>query len=266
MSVPLNSGHGEKTLSLCLFLFQAEEFEKTRTPKRTWWKYFKIVVTTLTILLSVIAILLSTHVIPTWPSLPPGTNKTVPWNQSPASGILNSPGGELEDELLPDPWRKASSRFLSSVCTSTSLAQLCYCSTSSSDAGAFTPSTQEAKVGRCKSRPPIYTKNLLKTAWWLMLVIPILRKQDCCEFKATPRYIACSRSNWSYSELFQKVSIFKKHKHCKLYYNFCKSSTLPRITCVSRTSHTLSCSSPGGRYQTHRGNHLMSSISSGLLN
>lgn len=55
----------------------------------------------------------------------------VPWNQSPASGILNSPGGELEDELLPDPWHEASSRFLSSVCTSTSLAQLCYCGTSS---------------------------------------------------------------------------------------------------------------------------------------
>nr|XP_048282487.1 vesicle-associated membrane protein 712-like [Myodes glareolus] len=44
----------------------AEEFEKTRrAPKRTWWKCFKIVVTTLKILLSVTVILLSTHVIPT---------------------------------------------------------------------------------------------------------------------------------------------------------------------------------------------------------
>ncbi|XP_075799088.1 uncharacterized protein LOC142832499 isoform X2 [Microtus pennsylvanicus] len=44
----------------------AEEFEKSRkTPKRTWWKCVKIVITTLTVLLSVIVILLSTHVIPT---------------------------------------------------------------------------------------------------------------------------------------------------------------------------------------------------------
>ncbi|XP_038175253.1 vesicle-associated membrane protein 712-like [Arvicola amphibius] len=44
----------------------AEELEKTRkTPKRAWWKYFKIVVTMLTVLLSVIVILLSIHVIPT---------------------------------------------------------------------------------------------------------------------------------------------------------------------------------------------------------
>ncbi|XP_059130700.1 uncharacterized protein LOC131920377 isoform X2 [Peromyscus eremicus] len=44
----------------------AEEFEKTRKiPKRIWWKCFKIVITTLTILLSIIIILLRTHIIPT---------------------------------------------------------------------------------------------------------------------------------------------------------------------------------------------------------
>ncbi|XP_076782541.1 uncharacterized protein LOC143439823 isoform X1 [Arvicanthis niloticus] len=44
----------------------AEEFENTRKiPKRTWWKCFKIVITTLAIPLSIIIILLSTHVIPT---------------------------------------------------------------------------------------------------------------------------------------------------------------------------------------------------------
>ncbi|XP_006975435.1 uncharacterized protein LOC102907097 isoform X2 [Peromyscus maniculatus bairdii] len=44
----------------------AEEFEKTRKiPKRICWKCFKIVITTLTILLSIIIILLRTHIIPT---------------------------------------------------------------------------------------------------------------------------------------------------------------------------------------------------------
>ncbi|XP_031192774.1 vesicle-associated membrane protein 712-like isoform X2 [Mastomys coucha] len=44
----------------------AEEFETTRKiPKRTWWKCFKIVITTLAIPLSIIIILLSTHIIPT---------------------------------------------------------------------------------------------------------------------------------------------------------------------------------------------------------
>ncbi|CAO2639236.1 Vesicle-associated membrane protein 713 [Lemmus lemmus] len=44
----------------------AEKFENPRkTSKRTWWKCFKITVTTLTVFLSVIVILLSTHVIPT---------------------------------------------------------------------------------------------------------------------------------------------------------------------------------------------------------
>lgn len=56
---------GQKRLSVW-FLFQAEEFETTRKiPKRTWWKCFKIVITTLAIPLSIIIILLSTHIIPT---------------------------------------------------------------------------------------------------------------------------------------------------------------------------------------------------------
>ncbi|XP_040603409.1 vesicle-associated membrane protein 712-like isoform X2 [Mesocricetus auratus] len=44
----------------------AENSEKARKiPKRVWWKPFKIVITVLTILLSIIVILLSTHTIPT---------------------------------------------------------------------------------------------------------------------------------------------------------------------------------------------------------
>ncbi|XP_063129809.1 uncharacterized protein Vamp9 isoform X4 [Rattus norvegicus] len=44
----------------------AEELENSKKmPKRTWWKCFKIVVTTLAIPLSIIIILLSAHVIPT---------------------------------------------------------------------------------------------------------------------------------------------------------------------------------------------------------
>ncbi|XP_051026721.1 uncharacterized protein LOC127210968 [Acomys russatus] len=43
-----------------------EEFEnKRKIPKRIWWKCFKIVITTLAIPLSIIIILLSTHIIPT---------------------------------------------------------------------------------------------------------------------------------------------------------------------------------------------------------
>lgn len=226
MSVPLNSGNGEKTLSLCLFLFQAKEFEKTRkTPKRTWWKCFKIVMTTLTILLSVIVILLSTHVIPTWPSLQGlinGSMESEPWIGNSELTWWRTGGWTLA-------WPLARGVFpLSLFClylylpsTALLLWHFLLGLPHLEDwvmLVPLPPSTQEAKVGRSKSRPPIYTKSLLKTAWWLKLVIPILRKQDCCEFKATPRYTVCSRSNWSYSELFQKVSIFKKHKHCKLYY------------------------------------------------
>ncbi|XP_060236980.1 uncharacterized protein LOC132653204 isoform X2 [Meriones unguiculatus] len=43
----------------------AEEFENTRKIPKIWWKCFKIIITTLAILLSIIIILLSTHVIPT---------------------------------------------------------------------------------------------------------------------------------------------------------------------------------------------------------
>lgn len=65
-----------------------------------------------------------------------------------------------------------------------------------------------------------------------------------------PHVTVCSRSNWSYSELFQKVRTLKSTN--PVYIILQKfNSTLPRITCVSGTSYTLSCSSPGGRYQIH---------------
>lgn len=188
---------------------QAEELEETRrTPKRTRWKCFKIkiAVTTLTVLLSVIVILLSTHIIPTWPYLPPRTNKINNSIESALHWEFCSPGGEL------DPWREASSQLLVSVLSLPSTALLLHFLLGPSpwrlsDADTFTPSTQKAKGGRSgikasRSTYQVQATNLYQESTQNSMVThacnPNTQKVGLLWVQGYPTlHIVKTRSNWS---------------------------------------------------------------------
>lgn len=126
-----------KTLNLCLFLFQVKDSQKTRkTLRKIWWKHFKkIIIISVAILLSIIIILLSTNVIPTWPFSSPspiGTNKllhvitvlqpTIIWKHSLVVGLEEERFGSISLSLkCPLTCRRTHSYFCNPSCSFTLL-------------------------------------------------------------------------------------------------------------------------------------------------